>query len=136
MWASGGIRIRKGAELRKREAFSRAARKERSDAAGRGRRPGVRRIPPSHISRELSPEPALRDRPQVPARDYFRGPSEGPCAKNGKYEYCYRYSYIYFIYKRPFWWDLFSSTASFIEHLRKYDSISAQSIDRIALKRA
>ena len=35
---SGGIRTRQGAELRKREAFSSAARKERSDAAGRGRR--------------------------------------------------------------------------------------------------
>ncbi len=38
LWASGGIRTRKGAELRKREAFSSAARKERSDAAARGRR--------------------------------------------------------------------------------------------------
>ena len=38
-WAQcRGIRTRKGAELRKREAFSSAARKERSDAAGRGRR--------------------------------------------------------------------------------------------------
>ena len=52
MWASGGIRTRKGAELRKREAFSSAARKERSDAAGRGRRPGGRGIPPSHTSQE------------------------------------------------------------------------------------
>ena len=33
-----GIRTRKGAELRKREAFSSAAREERSDEAGRGRR--------------------------------------------------------------------------------------------------
>ena len=49
---SGGIRTRKGAELRKREAFSSAARKERSDAAGRGRRPGGRGIPPSHTSQE------------------------------------------------------------------------------------
>jgi len=32
-----GIRTRKGAELRKREAFSSAAREERSDEAGRGR---------------------------------------------------------------------------------------------------
>ena len=52
LWASGGIRTRKGAELRKREAFSSAARKERSDAAGRGRRPGGRGIPPSHTSQE------------------------------------------------------------------------------------
>ena len=52
LWASGGIRTRKGAELRKREAFSSAARKERSDAAERGRRKGGRGIPPSHISRE------------------------------------------------------------------------------------
>ena len=41
---------RQGAELRKREAFSSAARKEQSDAAGRGRRKGGRGIPPSHIS--------------------------------------------------------------------------------------
>ena len=47
-----GIRTRKGAELRKREAFSSAARKERSGAAGRGRRPGGRGIPPSHTSQE------------------------------------------------------------------------------------
>ena len=33
-----GIRTRQGAELRKREAFSSAAREERSDEAGRGRR--------------------------------------------------------------------------------------------------
>ena len=52
LWASGGIRTRKGAELRKCEAFSSAARKERSDAAGRGRRPGGRGIPPSHASQE------------------------------------------------------------------------------------
>ena len=52
LWASGGIRTRKGAELRKREAFSSAVRKERSDAAGRGRRPGGRGIPPSHTSQE------------------------------------------------------------------------------------
>lgn len=52
LWASGGIRTRKGAELRKREAFSSAARKEQSDAAGRGRRPGGRGIPPSHTSQE------------------------------------------------------------------------------------
>ena len=52
MCASGGIRTRKGAELRKREAFSSAARKERSDAAGRGRPKGGRGNPPSHISRE------------------------------------------------------------------------------------
>ena len=52
LWASGGIRTRKGAELRKREAFSSAARKERSDAAGRGRRPGGRGIPPSRTSQE------------------------------------------------------------------------------------
>ena len=38
-WAQcRGIRTRKGAELRKREAFSSAAREERSDEAGRGRR--------------------------------------------------------------------------------------------------
>ena len=49
LWASGGIRTRKGAKLRKRKAFSSATRKERSDAAGRGRRLGGRRIPPSHI---------------------------------------------------------------------------------------
>ena len=52
LWASGGIRTRKGAKPRKREAFSSAARKERSDAAGRGRRKGGRGIPPSH-SRHL-----------------------------------------------------------------------------------
>ena len=51
-WESGGIRTRKGAELRKREAFSSEARKERSDAAERGRRPGGRGIPPSHTSQE------------------------------------------------------------------------------------
>ena len=33
-----GIRTRQGAELRKREAFSSAAREERSDEAGRGQR--------------------------------------------------------------------------------------------------
>ena len=37
-WAQcRGIRTRQGAELRKREAFSSAAREERSDEAGRGR---------------------------------------------------------------------------------------------------
>ena len=40
-WAQRrGIRTRKGAELRKREAFSSAAREERSDEAGLGRRNG------------------------------------------------------------------------------------------------
>lgn len=80
MWASGGIRTRKGAELRKREAFSSAARKERRDAAGRGRRKGGRGNPPSPISREplafSEPDrrrqaegfnPALRDVPKLPA---------------------------------------------------------------------
>ena len=36
LWACGGIRIRKGAELRKREAFSSEAREERSDEAEAG----------------------------------------------------------------------------------------------------
>ena len=38
MCPAHGIRTRQGAELRKREAFSSAAREERSDEAGRGRR--------------------------------------------------------------------------------------------------
>ena len=49
-----GIRTRQGAELRKREAFSSAAREERSDEAGRGRRQphaGIPHRPPPNWKR-------------------------------------------------------------------------------------
>ena len=36
----------------------------------------------------------------MPAQDRFRRFSEGLWPKNGKYEYCYRCEYIYFVYKR------------------------------------
>ena len=64
-----GIRTRKGAELRKREAFASAARKERSDAAGRGRRKGGRGIPPSHINKVLFGPGAPTDGTARPTSD-------------------------------------------------------------------
>ena len=98
MWASGGIRTRKGAELRKREAFSSAARKERSDAAKAG---GASRTRISrwghHFNREAryprgdglfaTHAPGFEpDRVRIPAS------SQGLWAKNSKYEYCYHFS--------------------------------------------
>ena len=85
-----GIRTRKGAELRKREAFSSAARKERSDAAKAG---GVSRTRhPSSPTIEL--ETVLERGP------FLFGPiswdsnpparlSQRPWPNNGKNEYCY-----------------------------------------------
>ena len=55
-WAHrGGIRTRKGAELRKREAFSSAAREERSDEARRGRRSRTRTSLIAHHLIEKAP---------------------------------------------------------------------------------
>ena len=93
-----GIRTRQGAELRKREAFSSAARKERSDAAKAG---GVSRTRTSRRGHHLKREARYPrgsglfathasgfepDRVRIPAS------SQGLWAKNSKYEYCYQFS--------------------------------------------
>ena len=93
-----GIRTRQGAELRKREAFSSAARKERSDAAKAG---GVSRTRTSRWGHHLRCEARYQfgsglfatdmsgfepDRVRIPTS------SQGLWAKNSKYEYCYHFS--------------------------------------------
>ena len=158
MGPAHGIRTRKGAELRKREAFSSAAREERSDEAGRGRRQphaDIPHRPPLNWKRSsqgdrfcLGPAHGIRTRqgaelrkrasvfqrstqgakrrsgarpPQADAvsalgdapkcRHYrnvpkcrlgtiFEDPPKDCGQKNGKYEYCYRCSYIIFVNKR------------------------------------
>ncbi len=86
-----GIRTRQGAELRKREAFSSAAREERSDEADAGGASRTRH-PSSPTIELLGPQ---RWRPF-----FFSGPSQRdsnpparlsqrPWSKNGKNEYCY-----------------------------------------------
>ena len=103
MCPSHGIRTRKGAELGKREAFSSAARKERSDAAEAG---GASRTRTSRWGHHLKLEaryprgdglfatdmPGFEpDRVRIPAS------SQGLWSKNGKYEYCYHFSYSDFM---------------------------------------
>ena len=86
-----GIRTRQGAELRKREAFSSAAREERSDEAGRGRRrphADIPHRPPLNWKRSSQGDrfclrPSQGDS-NPPARL-----SQRPWSKNGKNEYCY-----------------------------------------------
>ena len=81
MWANGRIRTRKGAKLRKREAFSSAARKERSDAAGRGRRSGGRG-PLRPISAESSPPSRhLGTVPKCRLGTIFEDPPKAPVQK-------------------------------------------------------
>ena len=86
-----GIRTRKGAELRKREAFSSAAREERSDEAEAG---GASRTRTSLIAHHL-----IEKAPSDGGLSFF-GPSawdsnpparlsQRPWPKNGKNEYCY-----------------------------------------------
>ena len=119
-WAQcRGIRTRQGAELRKREAFSSAAREERSDEAGRGRHQphaDIPHRPPLNWKRSSKGDrfclgPSQRDsnppgcgaeetRKRFPAQHArAAGPKrkraakwtlgEYPCAKNAKYEYCH-----------------------------------------------
>lgn len=98
-----GIRTRQGAELRKRGAFSSTARKERSDAAEAG---GASRTRTSRWGHHLKLEaryprgdglfatdmPGFEpDRVRIPAS------SQGLWSKNGKYEYCYHFSYSDFM---------------------------------------
>ena len=85
-----GIRTRQGAELRKREAFSSAARE--------GRRPEAKA---GGVSRTRHPSSPTTELETVLARGPFLfGPSawdsnpkdplfQGPWSKNGKNEYCY-----------------------------------------------
>ena len=86
-----GIRTRKGAKLRKREAFSSAAREERSDKAEAGGASRTRTSLIAHHLIEKAPSdgglsflgPSQRDS-NPPARL-----SQRPWPKNGKNEYCY-----------------------------------------------
>ena len=86
-----GIRTRQGAELRKREAFSSAAREERSDEAEAGGASRTRTSLIAHHLIEKAPSdgglsflcPVQRDS-NPPARL-----SQRPWPKNGKNEYCY-----------------------------------------------
>ena len=86
-----GIRTRQGAELRKRGAFSSAARKARSAAAKAG----------GEAARDIPHRPPLEliglqqwgPFVLVPSAEGFEpagcAPLQRPCAKNAKYEYCY-----------------------------------------------
>ncbi len=122
VWAPRrGIRTRQGAEPRKREAFSSAAREERSDEAEVGGEAArdIPHRPPLNWKRSSKGDrfclgPSQRDsnppgcgaeetRKRFPAQHArAEGPKreraakyvlgECPCAKNAKYEYCYHFS--------------------------------------------
>ena len=99
LWASGGIRTRKGADLRKREAFSSVARKERSDAAARGRRrqtrnPSVPHQPRAPHVKQIEPTPpsgGIRTRKDAERRSGARPPQADAVPALGDAPKCRHY---------------------------------------------
>ena len=86
-----GIRTRKGAELRKREAFSSAARKARSAAAEAGGEAarGHPSSPTIELETVLERGPFLFGLVAEEFEPAGCAPFQGQWSKNAKYEYCY-----------------------------------------------
>lgn len=100
LWASGGIRTRKGAELRKREAFSSAARKDAERRSGarpptrRTRNPSVPHQPRAPHVKQIEPTPpsgGIRTRKGAEQRSGARPPQADAVSALGDAPKCRHY---------------------------------------------
>lgn len=100
MWASGGIRIRKGAELRKREAFFQSSTQETKRRSGprppirRTRNPSVPHQPRAPHVKQIEPTPpsgGIRTRKDAERRSGARPPQADAVSALGDAPKCRHY---------------------------------------------